>query len=81
MEFGDSDLGFDFWYLMVRIDAENIATNSFASFSSKFNSDLSQEISNSFINSSQNNVSSASSSTIFNLFKKSASDFPLHNAL
>ena len=61
--------------------AEKIDTNSFASFISESNTVLSQGTSKPFINSNQNKLSSASSSTIFSLFKKSASDFPLLTAL
>lgn len=61
--------------------AEKMATNSSASFINFSNSILSQSISNSLINSNQNKLSSAYSSTTFNLFKKSESDFPLQTAL
>ena len=61
--------------------AEKIDTNSFASFISESNTVLSQGTSKPFINSNQNKLSSASSSIIFSLFKKSASDFPLQTAL
>jgi len=68
-------------FFIVFIAAEKMDVNSLASFINFSNSILSHSISNSLINSNQNKLSSASSSTIFNLFKKSLSDFPLHTAL
>jgi hypothetical protein len=70
-----------FFSFIVFIPAEKMATNSSASFINFSSSTLSHSIFQPLINSSQNKLSSASSSTIFNLFKKSAFDLPLQTAL
>lgn len=70
-----------FFSFIVFIPDEKIATNSSASFINFSRSTLSHSISNPLINSNQNKLSSAYSSTTFNLFKKSALDLPLQTAL